>query len=166
MTFEKLLNFKEQKQWIWLSIIVISSVFILFSIVNFYYFFHRVKPQTTRAHLPQTKTATVSNDLLSYPLFGQFLPENSKKIPKTLLNLKLIGILKASNPSRSQATISVNGGHEQNYFIGQILPGDAKIIRIDRNGLLISREGHIERLSLPRPKLPPLIKPKPLEFKP
>ena len=95
------------------------------------------------------------NALYSYPLFGEHLKNtlDSKNIPTTLLNLKLIGILKASKPQDSQAFIKVGDSDEQLYFINDEVSENTRLLRILENAVLLKRNGKIERLSLPKENL-------------
>lgn len=91
-----------------------------------------------------------------FPLFGDYIPssaQNSAEIPKTMLNLELIGILKASMPQNSQALIRVADNEEKLYFINDPLPGGAVLIRVLDNAILLKRNGKIERLTLPKEAL-------------
>lgn len=124
---------------------------------------HATPSQT--AHKPSLHKPTKA--MQAYPLFGDYVPKDSEKrnIPNTLLNLKLVGILKASNTSQSQAIIQIVGGEEKVYSVHSLLPGEAKIIKILDDYVLLSRQGKLERLTLTHPKLSSHQRPKPLEFK-
>ncbi len=89
------------------------------------------------------------------PLFGEYISNiNDKtKIPNTLLNLTLVGILKSSIAKDSQALIKVGSNDEKLYFINESLPGGATLIRILNQEVLLKLNGQIERLSLPKEEL-------------
>jgi general secretion pathway protein C len=89
------------------------------------------------------------------PLFGEFIPslKDPNAIPNTLLNLSLIGIIKASDAKNSQALISVSQQEEKLYSIGDNLPGGAKLIRILDDAILLKHDDKIEKLSLPKDPL-------------
>jgi type II secretory pathway component PulC len=158
----------EGPQAIWLSLLILGLYLLVYSVVDLTFFLYP-DSQATESQL----TAVASHHphksmVLSYPLFGNYIPKSNDKnaIPQTLLNIKLVGVLKASQKRFSQVTIQIAGGKEKNYSLGDILPSGAKIIRIYDDGALLLRNGQVERLSLPIPPLPKANQTKPLEFEP
>ncbi len=89
------------------------------------------------------------------PLFGKYIPDGSlsQTTPKTLLNLNLLGVLLAKPQNISQAIIQISSGRENVYHLNDVIPGGAKIIRIDSDKVLLLQNGRIEKLSLPKSPL-------------
>lgn len=165
MNLEKLINLQQDKRLIWIIIIFISLLWISQSLWSLVDFLTQSPALSRHQQAEHQKKPTSSTDLLSYPLFGQYIPKDTDKnaIPKTLLNLKLIGVLKAHEKKYSQTTIQVVGGQEKNYAIGDTLPGGAKIINILDDSVFLMHKGRIEKLSFPQSSLPNST-PKPLDF--
>lgn len=141
---------------------IISSSWSLFSLLSQ----SPNTPNQTQKRVSPQKTHIATNKS-HYPLFGEYIPTASENrtIPKTLLNLKLVGVLKASTKVNSQAIIQIVGGEEKVYRLNDNIPGEAKIVRIFDDSILLLRQGQIERLSLSRPKLKSAYLSQPLEFK-
>ncbi len=164
---EKLKPFYEGPQAMWLGLFVVGSYLLVYSLMSLYGFLY---PSDTMDEHSLTPSFTHHNHgkhtTILYPLFGNYIPKSHDKnsIPKTILNIKLVGVLKASKKGLSQVTIQIAGGKEKNYSIGDILPSGAKIVRIYDDGVLLLRNGQVERLSLPVNSLPSSSAPKPLEF--
>lgn len=105
---------------------------------------------------PMTVTRKDEPQKASSPtMFGKYIPLSNadKSIPTTMLNLKLIGVLKATPSNKSQAIIQMGQHQEKVFRLNDTLPGDAKIIRIFDKSILLIRQGHVERLSLPDKRL-------------
>jgi len=165
MNLEKLVNLQQDKRLIWFAIIFISLISISQSLWSLLDFLTQSPPSARHQQTTHQNQAASGPDLLSYPLFGQYIPKDTDKsaIPKTLLNLKLIGVLKAHDKKFSQTTIQVVGGQEKNYAIGDTLPGGAKIINILDDSVFLMHNGRVEKLSFPQSSLPNST-PKPLDF--
>lgn len=166
--FDKLKSIFEGQQGAWLSCLIASTGLLTYSLINLYGFLHQETPITTALPPSSSQHKNTHSTEINYPLFGNYIPNGHDKntIPKTLLNLKLTGVLKASKKGLSQVTIKVGDGKEKNYTVGDTLPSGAKIIRIFDDSALLLRNGQVERLILPVPHLPLFRKPKPLEFEP
>ncbi len=140
-----------------------SSAYSLRQIIHLY---DKPITQVTTVAKP-IKRQEVSHHKQSGDLFGQYVPVNlgAKHIPTTILNLRLVGILKATPNQASQAVIDMGNRNEQVYRLNDLLPGHAKIIRIFNNSILILRNGQVERLSLPKHRIIFGQRPTPLEMK-
>lgn len=168
MSFNKAFFLNNKKTIAFIFLCLLSTLIILKSIWSFSALFSTKKrPTTSQHHVLNNKKGNHKKVKTHYPLFGEYIPQGNEKgsIPKTILNLKLLGVLKATTKSHSQAIIQVVGGEEKVYKLNDTIPGDAKIIRIFDDSILLLRQGQIERLTLSRPKLKSTQSPKPLEFK-
>lgn len=117
---------------------------------------------SSSSKLPEAAAPTLKTglpDISQYNLFGKYIPSqiNTQDVPKTNLDLKLVGIMVAVPEQYGQVIIALPGEPEKVYGIGDELPGGAKIYRILPDGVILSRNGAYESL--------PLVK-KPLEFLP
>ena len=93
--------------------------------------------------------------IASWHLFGQVTtakpaPPPVVKAPETKLNLKLAGIFYAEGGGKALALIGGDSGDELSYAVGDQLPGGARLEQILRNQVVLSRNGRLETLSLPR----------------
>ena len=115
--------------------------------------------------LKNSKTTSKKN-LNKYPLFGDYISNinDGTKIPDTVLNLTLIGILKSSIAKDSQALIKVGNNDEKLYLINESLPGGATLVRILDSEVFLKRNGQIERLTLPKDQLDQKGFQEPLKF--
>jgi general secretion pathway protein C len=114
---------------------------------------------------PDVKQKQAHVKLTKYPLFGDYLAiQQTQDIPNTMLNLSLVGILKATDPNDSQAWIKVGSSDEKLYYLKDSLPGGAQLIRILDDAVLLRRNGQIERLSLPKNTLNTDAHEAPLQF--
>jgi general secretion pathway protein C len=92
----------------------------------------------------------------SWHLFGRLEAERSVETPPapapvTPLNLRLVGIFFMERGSdRALALIADGGGPERGFRIGEPLPGGARLQRIQRDHVIISRGGQEEVLHLPK----------------
>lgn len=99
-------------------------------------------------------------------LFGEYMPDNihDGSIKASLLNVEVVGIVFSPKEKDSQVILRLSDNEERVYHVGEQLRDGVVIKRITPQGLLIEREGELERLSLPKDELtfepvpPPLIK--------
>ncbi len=71
--------------------------------------------------------------------------------PMTPLNLRLVGLFFAEQGANAALALIAEGdGAESAYRIGAALPGGARLERIERDQVVVSRQGHQETLRLPR----------------
>lgn len=125
-----------------------------------------LKPKIVSA-LQDEQSALQSEKLssrLDTPLFGEFVPSNLHDftVRPSRSNLKVVGIMFAQREADSQVIISAANGRALLFQVGDTLPGGGVIKRITVQGVLMSRDGVLERLSLPENKLRFEPPPKPL----
>lgn len=86
------------------------------------------------------------------PLFGEYVPKNlnAADVQESMINFKVVGILYAEREEDSEVILQKPSGQEHFYHVGDKLPDDSLIKRITTEGVLILREGKLERLSLPK----------------
>lgn len=77
--------------------------------------------------------------------------ETPSAMPVTPLNLRLAGVFFVERgDERALALIAEGGGLERGYRIGESLPGGARLERIQRDHVVVSRNGRQEVLHLPK----------------
>ena len=92
----------------------------------------------------------------SWHLFGQTeaiqpVETSVAPLPATPLNLRLVGIFfMERGGDRALALIAESNGPERGYRIGESLPGGARLQRIQRDHVVVSRDGREEMLRLPK----------------
>ncbi len=129
---------------------LLSIIYCLKQLTSFNYTI--VPPPVLEKNKPVLKANKPLKQLKDLPVFGNYLPKEHN-IPNTLLDLKLLGILKSSQPKNSQVIIKLSNNKEKLFHLNDVLPGNAKIIRIDDNHILINRNGSVEQLVLDKQKL-------------
>ncbi|MGB5062182.1 MAG: type II secretion system protein N [Candidatus Competibacter sp.] len=93
-------------------------------------------------------------------------------IPVTPLNLRLAGVFFIERgDDRALALIAEGSGLERGYHVGDPLPGGARLEQIQRDHVVVSRQGRREVLNLPKldetvrppstPESPPPVEPMP-----
>ena len=89
---------------------------------------------------------------LRAPIFGVYLPGDllGADIKRSMLDLKVVGIIVSSRPRESQVIVRAALGHEAAFRVGDTMPGGAVIKRITADGILVLRNGTLESLSLPK----------------
>lgn len=112
-------------------------------------------PQNIQPITRKTNAQYRVNDIVSANLFGDPKPKEEvvKNIPKTNLNLKLIGILWASDPNFARVIIQSGNKKANLYSVGEKIDGaNASVKEVHSNEILISRNGATEKLGLVKKK--------------
>ena len=101
---------------------------------------------------------------LTTSFFGDYVPVRLDEagVKQSLLNLTVVGIMYSSEEALSQVIIRTEPLHEEAFWVGDTLPGGGVIKRITRDGVLMRRQGSLERLTLPKNELRFEASPKPL----
>ncbi len=77
-----------------------------------------------------------------------------KKVEKTRLRLRLLGLVSSSEDGMARALISAENGRLQSYGVGeQIENTDSSVHSIEEMRVLLDRDGRLESLEMARPKL-------------
>ncbi len=112
--------------------------------------------------VPKNRAAQNSNklntqSLQSVSLFGQYTAKKESKpavrtapdrAPKTRLNLTLVGVVAASDPTKSSAIIA-NAGQQGSYFIDSDIPGtSATVSHIYQDRVILMVNGGAQTLML------------------
>lgn len=125
---------------------------IIYNLVTGFLFFQRmqetIQNQDTTVH---NQSQINENEILSRQsnkLFGQYEPKslNDSGVVNSILNLTVVGVLVSSTSESSQVILKDSHGSEKVYHIGDKLAGGGVIKRIMPEGILILRDGVLERL--------------------
>lgn len=73
------------------------------------------------------------------------------KAPDSQAKLVLRGIIFSDNPGDAQAIIAKHNGKDTAYHQGALLPGGIRLVQIQRDRVLISRNGRLETLRYKKP---------------
>lgn len=97
-------------------------------------------------------------EVSAYHLFGdakKTLVTQQKMIdaPETRLRLTLKGILDSTNDSEALAIISSSKGQDKTYRIGDKVTGGAVLHAVYADRVILKRNGKLETLRLPKPKI-------------
>jgi general secretion pathway protein C len=93
--------------------------------------------------------------IIESSLFGQDLSDNINvgNIKRTLLNIKLVGVMLATPEKYSQAIIQLANGKQKVVYEGSVIPSVGKIKKIYAESVIIERDGQIERLTMGKHRL-------------
>jgi general secretion pathway protein C len=76
--------------------------------------------------------------------------QDTEDAPDTRLNLSLRAAIAADDSQIAHAIIADGAGKESVYFIGDAVPGGAKLHRVDLDRVILNRGGVMEALRLPK----------------
>jgi general secretion pathway protein C len=99
---------------------------------------------------PVTAPGFDATKLANMHLFGTATVSGPTNAPETTLNLILRGIVAASRSDQQSLAIISSNGIEQMYMTGAQLPGGAQIQSIYPDRVLLSLNGRIQSLRLPK----------------
>ena len=116
------------------------------------------------SNLPATAPSNNANEnpsaIVDFPkiaaahLFGEAgaepPPVTTVNAPETRLNLKLRGAIAAEDDETAHAIIADGGGKDKLYFIGDQVPGGAKLHEVYSDRVILNRAGVLETLRLPK----------------
>ena len=111
----------------------------------------------TAVPAPATRQSSRINEqqIASWHLFGVAGEEKAveKKVldaPETRLKLTLRGVFASEDSSGGRAIVGDPQGKEENYAVGDPLPGGAKLSEIYPDRIILERNGRFETLRLPK----------------
>ncbi len=124
----------------------------------------RLAPAVRPAPAPGSSAAKPANligqadyaAIAAWHLFGRVETSQPVEAPPpvisiTPLNLRLVGVFFVERgDGRALALIAEGNGLERGYRIGDLLPGGARLERIQRDHVVVSRQGRQEVLNLPK----------------
>jgi len=111
------------------------------------------------APAPVNPDRQLINQMPSWHLMGVALQGNQPvqtntpvDAPETKLNLILKGALASNDPEHARAIIADPRGKEEQYAVGEQLPGNAELSEIHPDRVILKRNGRFETLRLPKDK--------------
>jgi general secretion pathway protein C len=111
-----------------------------------------VESQNTGANYQQQASAISQAFLFGKAEVQQQRVEVVEEAPQTQLNYKLRGIYFSPNPNLSSAIVETRPNDTQNYLLDEELAEKITLARIEKDHILISRYGKLERLNLEKPE--------------
>ncbi|MGB9430304.1 MAG: type II secretion system protein GspC [Gammaproteobacteria bacterium] len=140
----------ERRLPFWLSLVL--GVLIAWTLAKLTW---AVLPQPKAAqpiYSAQTQVAAAFDvsKLADMHLFGTVSSGSAVNAPETTLNLTLRGIVAADSDSNASLAIIASNGIEQMYTVGAQLPGGAQIQSIYPDRVMLSFNGRIQALRLPK----------------
>ncbi len=160
MTFSLQLNIVHEKPLIAKLLCLLFSVFIVFLL---FASLHNLREIYTDSVSTQSSINIADNDSqrrlikngLDVELFGKYISNQfgDANIRPSILDLRVIGVMFSKDKKKSQVLLHLANGAERVFKIGDIIPGGAKILLISRDGIVVSRDGILERLNLPKDEL-------------
>lgn len=132
---------------------MICAVLVIIIIGQLVSIFQETSPQNNS--LPKKIKLIAAPQKLSTNLFffGDYVPTNDAEIKHSMLNVQVVGIMFANNENDSRVIIRSARGSEEMFRVGDAIPGGAIIKRIMASGIVVLRNGELERLSLPKNEL-------------
>lgn len=108
--------------------------------------------------IPETTTPVAQSitAISNWQLFGRrettvSVPPSPAPAAAVPLNLRLVGVFFVEHRgNRALALIAEGGGIEHGYRVGDALPGGARLERVERDKVVVSRNGRQEVLNLPQ----------------
>lgn len=149
-------------------VLFVLVVWQLFSTIVTLSFKNPIDSQPAQNEMPRaTGHDNHLKEALNTPFFGEYVPDSldDANIQQSMLNLKVVGIIYSEQEGHSAAIIRTPDEKELLFHVGDALPGGVIIKKITPEGVLVGREGGLERLSLPKDELQFEDQPKPLDTK-
>ena len=92
--------------------------------------------------------------ITSLNLFGRADADTAEQLidaPETRLGLELQGVFLAATEARSSAIVAERNGRGELYFVGDRLPGNAELVRVLADRIVLRRGGSMETLRFAEP---------------
>jgi general secretion pathway protein C len=119
----------------------------------------QIETMTETAAVPVSPDRQLISQLPAWHLMGvakqgnQPVPTTtSLDAPETKLKLILKGALASTDPEHARALIADPRGKEEQYAVGEKLPGNAELSEIHADRVILKRNGRFETLRLPKDK--------------
>jgi len=119
----------------------------------------QIEAVTETAAVPVNPDRQLISQLPAWHLMGVAKQGNqpvqtttSLDAPETKLKLILKGALASNDPEHARAIIADPRGKEEQYAVGEKLPGNAELSEIHADRIILKRNGRFETLRLPKDK--------------
>ena len=71
---------------------------------------------------------------------------HDSKIKPSLLKITLVGLVYSDDAKLSEVIVHTSGVDDKSYHVGDEMPGGIKIERITKDGMVINRDGTLEKV--------------------
>lgn len=144
-------------QIIFLGMALLLGYELLSGLIQYYHMHDAFKPKSfvsTKVPAKNVKKASMQKNL-SIPIFGEYIPKTlvDLDVKPSGLDLSIAGIVFSPNAKKSMVIINLPGNQVQTFSVGDTVPGGAKIKQITPDGVVLTRDGELESLSLPKDEL-------------
>ena len=116
-----------------------------------------VTASTTKSAVANGGNNSLVQQLPGWHLFGEVVQQVAAPqpvdLPETNLKLTLKGLIASPNQDEARAIVADPSGKENFYKVGDKLPGNAELMEIHADRIVIKRGGRYETLKLPKKSL-------------
>ena len=112
----------------------------------------KITSQPIVRQIPSTVSTSVLPENLRGNLFGAFVDKNlnNSSIKSSLLKILLVGLVYSTDEKESEVIVHTAVGRDRVYHQGDFISGGVKIERITKDGMVVNRDGNLERILLPK----------------
>lgn len=131
------------------AFLLINTIWGLFSLTS-----HTAIDNQNMTKIAPMKSSIDATQLAQAHIFGDAaIALNADYLPVTSMQLTLEGIFWSSNKKQRGALIANSNGQAKEYYQGDILPGNANIVKITQTNVIINKNGEYEKLEMPNSEL-------------
>lgn len=133
--------------------LIVAGLFVILSAWMIYDWILSFKLAPPQVAPVQVQPAAPIPQIANLHLFG--IQEQVAAIPISQLHLTLQGtVVDAFDESKSHALIMSPGEPTKVYTVGEYVPGNAKVAKIESYAVILDNAGQLQRLNLPLKTLP------------
>lgn len=137
-----------------LTPLIITVIFLLAILLTGWQIFESFQPPKTKPQAPLIKGPITTPHVANLHLMGVY-DVASADIPVTQLQLTLQGtVVFLDDPTQSRALILSPGQPTKVYKVGDFVPGNAKVEKIDPHSIVLNDNGQLQKLRMPIQVLP------------
>lgn len=131
----------------------LASLLLLITLIQGIHGLVTLSSSHTQTTAPIKVASKPLPDIANMHLFGTHAvavaPNQVAALPTTTLQLTLQGLFVNANAKESKALISAPGHAMRAYGPGDTVPGGATVYEILKDGVVLQRGSHLEKLTLP-----------------
>lgn len=134
--------------------LIIALIFGLAALITAWQLISDFRSTRVQPAPPPVTTPVATTDVAALHLMGIY-DAKTADIPATQLQLTLQGtVVSVDDPARSHALIQSPGQPTKVYQVGDFVPGNAKIEKIEKDFVILDDNGQLQKLRMPVPVLP------------
>jgi type II secretory pathway component PulC len=145
----------ERSRYAGLFALILAGILLCWALVStvttWYGDLQTPKLPTAAAQVASNAEAQLITQIPSQHIFGQ--ASNDDFLPLTSLQMRLTGILKDANDGKSKVIVAEGEEPGKVYGVGDSVVSGIIINAINDDGIVLERNGHLEKLPLTRPQL-------------